>query len=64
MAADFRSNGEVEKALRESLRKQGLDFCPDGIFNLVPRWDRCFPVLRDYVEKYLYFTGIGKLRLR
>jgi len=47
----LRSNGEVEKALREFLRKQGPDFCPDGIFNLVPRWDRCFPVLRDYVEK-------------
>jgi hypothetical protein len=47
----FHSNEEVKKAVREFLRKQRPDFCPDGIFNLVPRRDRCFTVLWDYVEK-------------
>jgi hypothetical protein len=27
------------------------DFYIDGIFELVPRWDKCISVLGDYAEK-------------
>jgi hypothetical protein len=30
---------------------QEPDFYSDGIFKLVPRWDKCINVLGDYTEK-------------
>jgi hypothetical protein len=47
----FHNNEEVEMAVGEWLRMQEPDFYRDGIFKLVPRWDKCINVLRDYVEK-------------
>jgi hypothetical protein len=38
-------------AIRECLRMQEPDFYRDGIFKLVPRWDKSIHVLRDYAEK-------------
>jgi hypothetical protein len=47
----FHNNEEVEMAVGERLRMQEPDFYRDGIFKLVPRWDKCISVLGDYVEK-------------
>jgi hypothetical protein len=47
----FHSNEEVEMAVSEWLGMQQPDFYRDGIFKLVPRWDRCIGVVGDYVEK-------------
>jgi hypothetical protein len=53
----FHSFEEVEMAVREWLRMQEPDFYPDGIFKLVPRWDKCISVPKNnvvvmrYVEK-------------
>jgi hypothetical protein len=47
----FHNNEEVEMVAGEWLRMQEPDFYRDGIFKLVPRWDKCINVLGDYVEK-------------
>jgi hypothetical protein len=47
----FHNNEEVEMAVGEWLRMQEPDFYRDGIFKLVPRWDKCISVLGDRVEK-------------
>jgi hypothetical protein len=47
----FHSNEEAEMAVRGLLRMQRPDFYRDGIFKLVPRWEKCINVLGDYVEK-------------
>jgi hypothetical protein len=47
----FHNNEEVEMAVGEWFRMQEPDFYRDGIFKLVPRWDKCTNVLGDYVEK-------------
>jgi hypothetical protein len=41
----------VELAVREWLEMQQLNFYRDGIFELVPRWDKRINVLVDCVEK-------------
>ena len=38
-------------AVREQLRMQKPNFYRDGIFKLVPRWDKHISVLGDYAEK-------------
>jgi hypothetical protein len=38
-------------AVYEWLRMQEPDFYRDGIFKLVPRWDKCILVLGDYVAR-------------
>jgi hypothetical protein len=45
------NNEEVELAFGNWLRIQEPDFYRDGVFKLVPRWDKCINVLGDYVEK-------------
>jgi hypothetical protein len=45
------SNGEVEMAVGEWLRVQEPDCYRDGIFKLVPKWDKCINVLGEYVKK-------------
>jgi hypothetical protein len=47
----FLSSEEVEMAVSEWLRMQEPNFFGDGIFKLMPRWDKCITVLGDYVEK-------------
>jgi hypothetical protein len=47
----FHNNEEVEMAVGEWLRMQEPDFYRDGIFKLVPKWDKCINVLGDYAEK-------------
>jgi hypothetical protein len=47
----FHNNEEVEIAVDEWLRMQKPNFYRDGIFKLVPRWDKCINVLGDYIEK-------------
>jgi hypothetical protein len=47
----FQNNEKVEMAVREWLRKQDPGFYRHGIFELVPRWDKCINVFRDHVEK-------------
>jgi hypothetical protein len=47
----FHNNEEVEMAVREWLWMQEHDLYRNGIFKLVPRWDKCINVLGDYVEK-------------
>jgi hypothetical protein len=47
----FHSNEEVQMAVREWLRVQEPDFYSDGVFKLVPRWDKCISVLGDHVNK-------------
>jgi hypothetical protein len=37
-------------AVCKSLQTQEPDFYRDGIFKLVPKWDKCIIVPRDYVE--------------
>jgi hypothetical protein len=41
----FHCNAEVEMAVGEWLGMQQPDFYRDGIFKLVPRWDKCIGVL-------------------
>jgi hypothetical protein len=38
-------------AVREWLQMQEHDFYRDGIFKLVPRWDKSINALVDYVKK-------------
>jgi hypothetical protein len=38
-------------AVGERLWMQEPDFYRDGIFKLMPRWDKCINVLGDYGEK-------------
>jgi hypothetical protein len=47
----FHNNQEVEMAVGEWLLMQEPDFYGDGMFNLVPRWDKCIIVLADCVGK-------------
>jgi hypothetical protein len=39
-------------AVREWLRLQNPDFYGGGIFELVPKWDKCTSVLEDCVETW------------
>jgi hypothetical protein len=41
----FHSNEEVEMVVRELLRMQQPDFYREGIFKLVPEWDKCINIL-------------------
>jgi hypothetical protein len=41
----------MEIAISEWLRLQEPDFCGDGIFKLVPRWDKYINALGDNSEK-------------
>jgi len=45
----FHNNKEVEMAARERLQRQDPDLCHEGIFQLVPRWDKCINVRGDCV---------------
>lgn len=47
----FRNNKEVEMAARERLRRQDPDLYREGIFQLVPRWDKCINVRGECVVK-------------
>jgi hypothetical protein len=47
----FQSNEEVDMTVREWLRKQEPYFYGDGIFKLVPKWNKCTNVIGDYAEK-------------
>jgi hypothetical protein len=47
----FHNNEELGMAACEWLRRQEHDFFRDGIFKLVPSWDKCVSVLGGYVEK-------------
>jgi hypothetical protein len=47
----FHNNEEVEMAVNEWLCMQEPDFYRDGIFKLVPKWDKCISVLGYCVEK-------------
>jgi hypothetical protein len=47
----FHNNEEVEMALRDLLRMQEPYFYRDGIFKVVPKWDKFISVLGNYVEK-------------
>jgi hypothetical protein len=47
----FHSNKEVEMALHKWLWMQEPHLYHSRIFKLMPRWDKCINVLRDYVEK-------------
>jgi hypothetical protein len=46
----FQGIGEVKMAVNEWLRIQGPDICHEGVFKLVPRWERCISVFGDYAE--------------
>jgi hypothetical protein len=46
----FKNNELVEVDIREWLRMQVPDFYRDGIFKLVPRWDKYINVPGDFVE--------------
>jgi hypothetical protein len=41
----------MEMAVGEWLQIKEPNFYCDRIFKLMPRWDKCINVLRDYVEK-------------
>jgi hypothetical protein len=43
----FHNNKEVEMAVRERLRRQDPDLYREGIFQLVPKWDKFINVSRD-----------------
>jgi hypothetical protein len=43
----FQDHGEVKVALHQWLWIQGPDFCCDGIFKLVPGWEKCISVPGD-----------------
>jgi hypothetical protein len=46
--------------IRERSRKRESAFFRDGIFKVVPRWDRCIiNVLSDYAEKKEELGGIN-----
>jgi hypothetical protein len=40
----------VEMVLHEWVWMKELEICNNGIFRLVPRWDKCISVIGDYVE--------------
>jgi hypothetical protein len=43
----FHNNEKVKMSIGEWLRMQEPDFYWDGIFKLVPGWDKCVSVLWD-----------------
>ena len=42
---------DVQRAAKSWLRQMPTEFYQRGIFNLVPRWQKCIAVEGDYVEK-------------
>jgi hypothetical protein len=55
----FHNKREVELAV-ECLWMKESDFCSSRICKLMPSWDKCIDVLRNYAEK-LYISGITEL---
>jgi histone-lysine N-methyltransferase SETMAR len=49
----FTTNQDAEAATGTFLRPQETDFCQQGFFKLVKRWDKCINISGDCVEKYL-----------
>jgi hypothetical protein len=49
--ATFQNNEEVTKAVHKWLRRQDLEFCHEGRFELAPRWEKPIDVLGACVEK-------------
>ncbi|GBN41753.1 hypothetical protein AVEN_129758-1 [Araneus ventricosus] len=47
----FRSNEEVQEAVRNFLRLLGTDLYQDGFLNLISRYDKCNNVGGEYVGK-------------
>jgi hypothetical protein len=46
--------GDMQQtAVGEWVRMQEPDFYREGIFKLVPRWDKCISVLVEYVERII-----------
>ncbi len=47
----YTSISDVQRAVQSWLRQTPTEFYESGIFNLVPRWQKCIAVEGDYVEK-------------
>jgi hypothetical protein len=47
----------LEMAVRDLLRRPDADFCPDGVFENVPRWEKFVSVLSCRVGKYKYLSA-------
>jgi histone-lysine N-methyltransferase SETMAR len=47
----FASDQEVENETRNWLTNLDADFYAEGILKLVSRWDKCWNLFGDYVEK-------------
>jgi histone-lysine N-methyltransferase SETMAR len=47
----FKSDEEVEDAIKEWLSGLATEVCDKGIQNLITRYDKCLNVGGDYVEK-------------
>jgi hypothetical protein len=47
----FASDQEVENETRNWLTNLDADFYTEGILKLVSRWDKCWNLFGDYVEK-------------
>jgi hypothetical protein len=55
----FHNNEELERVFCEWLQVQKSNVHCKGIFKLMPRWDGCIKVLRNYTEKYTSLEGIS-----
>jgi [histone H3]-lysine36 N-dimethyltransferase SETMAR len=47
----FATIQDVQRAVQGWVKEKPAEFFKDGIFNLVPRWQKCIAVDGDYVEK-------------
>ncbi|GBN16800.1 hypothetical protein AVEN_218463-1 [Araneus ventricosus] len=47
----FRSNEEVQQAVKNFLRSLGTEFYQDAFLKLTSRYDKCINVCGEYVEK-------------
>jgi hypothetical protein len=46
------NNEKVEMALCKWLWMQEFKLYNDGVFKVMPMWNKCIILLMDYVEKY------------
>ncbi|GBL60435.1 hypothetical protein AVEN_140135-1 [Araneus ventricosus] len=54
----FRSNEEVQQAVKNFRRSLGTDFYQIGFLKLVSRYDKCINIGGEYVVKSLPFTFV------
>jgi hypothetical protein len=59
-AERFSSDDDVKTAVQHWVKTLATDFFDEGIQKLVPRYDKCFSLGGDYVEKDLKLVKIKK----